>query len=77
MNFLKLTATLHQPMEVRTSTEVSVETVAVDELIAMMSQKDEKVSKVFHHQGLSSDQEAQMYCNNQECNKFQVDEVLT
>jgi hypothetical protein len=64
-------------MEVRTSKKAFVGTVAVDELIAIMSKKDEKDSKDFHHQGLSGDQEAQMYCNNRECNKFQVHQVLT
>lgn len=62
-------------MEVRTSEAESAGTVSVDELIAIMSQKDGKVSKDFHHQGFSSDQEAQMYCNNQDCNKFEVHQV--
>lgn len=77
MNFFELMATEHQLKEVRISEQESSNTVEIEELIAMMSQKDGKVSKDFQHQGLSSDHKVQMYCNNQECNKFQVHQLTT
>lgn len=70
MNFLKLVATNYQPVEVRISRDRST---GVDQFAVMMSRKDGKVSEVIQHQDLSSDQDIQMYCNNSECSKLEVD----